>query len=39
VLAVSDVPGGIQMRFRVTVEVKGSDKPAMVADSLLRLYG
>ena len=38
-LEVSDVPGGIQMKLRVTVEVKGSDKPAMVADSLVRLYG
>ena len=36
---VSDVPGGIQMKLRVTVEVKGSEKPAMVADSLVRLYG
>jgi acyl dehydratase len=38
-LEVSDVPGGIQMKLRVTVEVKGSEKPAMVADSLVRLYG
>jgi len=38
VLAVSGLPGGIQMRLRVTVEVKGSEKPAMVAESLLRLY-
>jgi acyl dehydratase len=38
-LAVTDVPGGIQMKLRVTVEVKGSEKPAMVAESLVRLYG
>ena len=38
-LEVSDVPGGVQMKLRVTVEVKGSEKPAMVADSLVRLYG
>jgi acyl dehydratase len=39
VLEVSDVAGGIQMKLRVTVEVKGAEKPAMVADSLVRLYG
>jgi acyl dehydratase len=38
-LEVTDVPGGVQMKLRVTVEVKGSEKPAMVADSLVRLYG
>ncbi|MGH2913732.1 MAG: MaoC family dehydratase [Solirubrobacteraceae bacterium] len=38
-LEVTDVPGGIQLRQRVTIEVKGSDKPAMVAESLVRLYG
>jgi acyl dehydratase len=38
-LEVSDVPGGVQMKLRVTVEVKGSEKPAMVAESLVRLYG
>ena len=38
-LEVSEVPGGKQMKLRVTVEVKGSEKPAMVAESLVRLYG
>jgi acyl dehydratase len=38
-LEVSEIPGGVQMKLRVTVEVKGSEKPAMVADSLVRLYG
>ena len=33
------MPGGIQMKLRVTIEVKGSEKPAMVAESLVRLYG
>jgi acyl dehydratase len=35
---VDDVPGGLQAKLRATVEVKGSDKPAMVADCLIRLY-
>jgi acyl dehydratase len=39
ILEVSEVPGGLQVKFRATVEVKGSDKPAMVADGLVRLYG
>ncbi|HEY5427698.1 MAG TPA: MaoC family dehydratase, partial [Solirubrobacteraceae bacterium] len=39
VLEVSEVSGGVQMKLRVTVEVKGSEKPAMVAESLVRLYG
>ena len=39
VVEVSDVPGGKQMKLKVTVEVKGSEKPAMVAESLVRMYG
>ncbi|MGZ4167987.1 MAG: MaoC family dehydratase [Solirubrobacteraceae bacterium] len=39
VMEVSDVPGGKQMKLKVTVEVKGSEKPAMVAESLVRVYG
>ena len=39
VMEVSDVPGGKQMKLKVTVEVKGSEKPAMVAESLVRIYG
>ncbi len=38
VLEVTEIPGGVQMKLRVTIEVKGSDKPAMVADTLARLY-
>jgi acyl dehydratase len=37
-LEVSEIPGGLQMKVRVTIEVQGSEKPAMVADSLVRLY-
>ncbi len=36
---VSEVPGGLQIKGRCTIEVKGSEKPALVADSLIRLYG
>jgi acyl dehydratase len=39
VMEVSDVPGGKQMKLKVTVEVKGSEKPALVAESLVRMYG
>jgi acyl dehydratase len=38
ILEVSEVTGGLQVKFRATVEVKGSEKPAMVADGLVRLY-
>jgi acyl dehydratase len=36
---VADVPGGAQVKMLVTIEVKGSEKPACVAESLVRLYG
>lgn len=36
---VTDVPGGAQVKMLVTIEVKGSEKPACVAESLVRLYG
>jgi acyl dehydratase len=39
IVEVTDIPGGIQIKSRVTIEVKGSEKPACVADSLVRLYG
>jgi len=35
---VVEVPGGMQVKFRATVEVRGVEKPAMVADCLVRLY-
>ncbi len=38
-LEVSEVGGGLQGKLLVTIEVKGSPKPAMVAESLVRLYG
>ncbi|HZE07069.1 MAG TPA: MaoC family dehydratase [Solirubrobacteraceae bacterium] len=36
---VTDIPGGAQMKLRVTIEIKGSEKPALVADALVRVYG
>ena len=38
-LEVTDVSGGVQVKLRATVEVKGAEKPALVADALIRLYG
>jgi acyl dehydratase len=36
---VSEISGGLQMKVRVTIEVEGAEKPSMVADALVRLYG
>lgn len=36
---VGEVPGGLQVKLEATVEVQGSDKPACVAECLVRLYG
>ena len=38
-LSVEDVAGGLQVKSRLTVEVKGQEKPAMVAETLVRLWG
>ena len=35
---VEDVPGGVQVEFRVTVEVDGNPKPACAAEILFRYY-
>jgi acyl dehydratase len=35
---LKDVEGGHQIIWLVTVEVDGSDKPALVAEWLIRLY-
>ncbi len=37
-LEVTEIAGGLQMKVRVTIEVEGVEKPAMVADVLVRLY-
>ena len=37
-LEVTEIPGGAQMKVRVTIEVEGSERPAMVAVALVRVY-
>jgi acyl dehydratase len=37
-LDVTDVEGGVQMTTKVTVEVEGSERPALVAEWLTRQY-
>jgi len=39
IISVDEVSGGVQVKFRTTVEVKDSEKPAMVAECLVRMYG
>ncbi len=36
---VSEVPGGLQVKAQATVEMRDAEKPALVADCLIRLYG
>jgi acyl dehydratase len=36
-LDVVDVDGGIQLAYRLAIEVQGSDKPACVAEAIYRL--
>lgn len=38
-VSVEEAGGGLQVKLLTTVEVKGSEKPAMVAECLSRLYG
>jgi acyl dehydratase len=35
---VKEIAGGLQVKLLATVEVKGTDKPALVAECLLRVY-
>jgi acyl dehydratase len=35
---VSEVAGGVQLKLVATVEVQGSEKPAMIAEALMRMY-
>jgi acyl dehydratase len=39
IVEVTEVPGGLQVKSKGTIEVEGSDKPACVAECLVRLYG
>src|SRR5919106_2623976 len=36
--SVEEVPGGIHLKRTVIMEIEGHDKPAMVAETLTRLY-
>ena len=38
ILEVSEVPGGWQARWNVTIEIEGSAKPACVAEVISRMY-
>ncbi len=35
---LEDISGGIQLTFKVTMEIDGMDKPACVAESVVRQY-
>jgi acyl dehydratase len=39
IVEVTDIPGGLQLKVKGTVEVNGADKPACAAELLVRLYG
>ena len=36
--ALNDFEGGVQLSWQITVEVEGQEKPALVAEWLLRLF-
>ena len=37
--ALTEVEGGLQLKRTVTIELEGAEKPACVAESLVRIYG
>jgi acyl dehydratase len=39
ILEVTEIGGGLQAKVLATVEVQGSEKPAVVAECLIRVYG
>jgi acyl dehydratase len=39
IVEVTDVPGGLQVKVKGTIEVKDAEKPACVAECLVRLFG
>jgi acyl dehydratase len=39
IVEVGEVPGGVQVKAKCTIEVQGGEKPACVAECLVRLYG
>jgi acyl dehydratase len=38
-VSVEDVSGGLQGKLKVTIEVRDQERPAMVAECLVRLFG
>jgi len=36
--AIQDIEGGIQLEWLMTIDIQGIEKPACVADMLIRLY-
>jgi acyl dehydratase len=39
IIEVTEVGGGLQVKVKGTIEVKDAEKPACVAECLVRLYG
>jgi acyl dehydratase len=39
ILEVTDIPGGVQVKSRFTIEAQDSEKPVCVAEALVRIYG
>jgi acyl dehydratase len=39
VVSVDEIEGGAQLKVTITIEVQGSTKPVVVAESLVRVYG
>jgi hypothetical protein len=35
---VDEVDGGLQLTCNITVEIEGQDRPALVAESIVRRY-
>ena len=36
--SVDEIPGGVQCNLHVTIEVENTERPAMVADAIVRMY-
>jgi acyl dehydratase len=39
IVEVNEVPGGLQVKGKCTIEVEGGEKPVCVAETLVRIYG
>jgi acyl dehydratase len=39
IIEVTEIPGGLQVKLRGTIEAQDTDKPVCVADCLVRVYG